>query len=58
MTYNFAFDSDIIFATASSKWPFPLKPKFIHSIPNDREIIFVYAIPGLEAQPPWVILVP
>ena len=58
MMHNLAFDSYNILATASSKWPFPLKPKFMHSIPNDREIIFVYAIPGLEAQPPWVILVP
>ena len=41
-----------------SKCPFPLKPRFMHTLFNFLEIIFVYAKPGLEAQPPCVILVP
>ena len=47
-----------ILPTEASKCPFPLNPRFRHGLFNFLEIIFVYANPGLDAQPPCVILVP
>ena len=45
-------------AISRSSKALPLNPKLIHSRLSQRSRIFVWAIPGREAQPPCKILVP